>query len=70
MIETGRITPSIALGLRELGVAIICFDAHQANQSLKAIKANKTDPHDAAGARRARRHHRSRAPCGGAPPSL
>jgi transposase len=42
-------TPSIALGLRELGVAIVCIDARQAHQSLKAMKANKTDPHDAAG---------------------
>jgi len=49
VIETGRMTPSIALGLRELGVAIVCIDARQAHQSLKAMKANKTDPHDAAG---------------------
>jgi transposase len=49
VIETGRMTPFIALGLRELGVAIVCIDARQAHQSLKAMKANKTDPHDAAG---------------------
>ena len=49
VIETGRMTPSIALGLRELGVAIVCIDARQAHQSLKAMKANTTDPHDAAG---------------------
>ena len=49
VIETGRMTPSIALGLRELDVAIVCIDARQAHQSLKAMKANKTDPHDAAG---------------------
>lgn len=49
VIETGRMTPSIALGLRELGVAIVCIDARQAHQSLKAMRANKTDPHDAAG---------------------
>jgi len=49
VIETGRMSPSVALGLRELGVAIICIDARQAHQSLKAMKANKTDPHDAAG---------------------
>lgn len=49
VIETGRMTPSVALGLRELGVAIVCIDARQAHQSLKATKANKTDPHDAAG---------------------
>ncbi|WP_255325976.1 MULTISPECIES: IS110 family transposase [Sphingobium] len=49
VIETGRMTPSIALGLRELGVTIVCIDARQAHQSLKAMKANKTDPHDAAG---------------------
>ncbi|MFA7946714.1 transposase [Pseudomonas brenneri] len=48
VIETGRMSPSVALGLRELGVAIICIDARQAHQSLKAMKANKTDPHDAA----------------------
>lgn len=49
VIETGRMTPSIALRLRERGVAIVCIDARQAHQSLKAMKANKTDPHDAAG---------------------
>jgi transposase len=49
VIETGRMTPSIALGLRELGVTIVCIDARQAHQSLKAMRANKTDPHDAAG---------------------
>jgi transposase len=49
VIETGRMSPSVALGLRELGVAIVCIDARQAHQSLKAMKANKTDPHDAAG---------------------
>ncbi|MET3439242.1 IS110 family transposase [Sphingomonas sp. 1185] len=49
VIETGRMTPWIARGLRELGVAIVCIDARQAHQSLKAMKANKTDPHDAAG---------------------
>ena len=42
-------TPSVALGLRELSVAIVCIGARQAHQSLKAMKANKTDPHDAAG---------------------
>lgn len=49
VIETGRMTPSVALGLRELGIAIVCIDARQAHQSLKAMKANKTDPQDAAG---------------------
>jgi len=49
VIETGRMSPSVALGLRELGIAIVCIDARQAHQSLKAMKANKTDPHDAAG---------------------
>ena len=49
VIETGRMSPSVALGLRELGVAIVCIDARQAHQSLKAMKANKTDPDDAAG---------------------
>lgn len=49
VIETGRMTPWIARGLHELGVAIVCIDARQAHQSLKAMKANKTDPHDAAG---------------------
>lgn len=41
VIETGRMTPSIALGLRELGFAIVCIDARQAHQSLKAMKADK-----------------------------
>ncbi len=49
VIETGRMSPAICLGLRELGVAVVCIDARQAHQSLKAMKANKTDPHDAAG---------------------
>jgi transposase len=49
VIETGRMSPAICLGLRELGVPIVCVDARQAHQSLKAMKANKTDPHDAAG---------------------
>lgn len=35
VIETGRMTPSIALGLREQGVAIVCIDARQAHQSLR-----------------------------------
>lgn len=48
MSETERMTPSVALGLRELGVAIFCVEARHAPQSLKAMKANKTDPHDAA----------------------
>lgn len=39
VIEPGRMTPSIALGLRELDVAIICIDARQAHQSLKAMRA-------------------------------
>src|SRR5690606_38450542 len=49
VIETGRMSPAICLGLRELGVPVVCIDARQAHQSLKAMKANKTDPHDAAG---------------------
>ncbi|MBZ9649860.1 IS110 family transposase [Sphingobium sp. 3R8] len=49
VIETGRMSPAICLGLRELGVLVVCIDARQAHQSLKAMQANKTDPHDAAG---------------------
>lgn len=49
VIETGRMSPAICLGLRELGIPVVCIDARQAHQSLKAMKANKTDPHDAAG---------------------
>ena len=49
VIETGRMSPAICLGLRDLGVSVVCIDARQAHQSLKAMKANKTDPHDAAG---------------------
>ncbi|MGE4307102.1 MAG: IS110 family transposase [Novosphingobium sp.] len=49
VIETGRMSPAICLGLREFSVPIVCIDARQAHQSLKAMKANKTDPHDAAG---------------------
>jgi len=33
VIETGRMAPAIALGLRERGVAIVCIDARQAHQS-------------------------------------
>jgi transposase len=47
-MPAGRMTPSVALGLRRLGVAVVCIDARQAHQSLKAM-ANMTDPHDAAG---------------------
>lgn len=49
VIETGRMSPAICLGLREPGVPVVCIDARRAQQSLKAMKANKTDPHDAAG---------------------
>jgi transposase len=49
VIETGRMTPAICLGLRRLGMNVVCIEAHQAHQSLKAMKADKTDPHDAAG---------------------
>lgn len=49
VIETGRMSPAICLGLRRLGVNVVCIDARQAHQSLRAMKANKTDPHDAAG---------------------
>jgi transposase len=49
VIETGRMSPAICLGLRDLDVPVVCIDARQAHQSLKAMKANKTDPHDAAG---------------------
>ena len=34
VIETGRMSPAVALGLRELGVAVVCIDARQAHQSL------------------------------------
>ena len=49
VIETGRMSPAICLGLRELGVPVVGIDARQAHQSLKVMKANKTDPRDAAG---------------------
>ncbi|MEO1016723.1 MAG: IS110 family transposase [Pseudomonadota bacterium] len=49
VIETGRMSSAICLGLRRLDVNVVCIDARQAHQSLKAMKANKTDPHDAAG---------------------
>lgn len=49
VIETGRMSGAICLGLKQRGVPVICIDARQARQSLRAIKANKTDPHDAAG---------------------
>lgn len=56
VVETGRMTPSICLGLRDLGVSIVCIDARQAHQSLKAMKANKTDPARCGGARAAGTH--------------
>lgn len=37
VIETGRMSPAICLGLRELGVNVVCIDARQAHQSLKAM---------------------------------
>ena len=49
VLETGRMSGAICLGLMELGVPIVCIDTRQAHQSLKAMRANKTDPHDAAG---------------------
>lgn len=49
VIETGRMSSAICLGLMQLGVNIVCIDARQAHQSLKAMKANKTDPNDALG---------------------
>lgn len=49
VIESGRMSPAICLGLRDLAIPVVCIDARQAHQSLKAMKANKTDPHDAAG---------------------
>lgn len=49
VIESGRMSPAICLGLRELGMPVVCIDARQAHQSLKPMQANKTDPHDAAG---------------------
>src|SRR3546814_955463 len=33
VIETGRMSPAICLGLRELGVPVVCIDARQAHQS-------------------------------------
>ena len=35
VIETGRMSPAICLGLRELDVPVVCIDARQAHQSLK-----------------------------------
>ena len=49
VIETGRMSSAICLGLMQLGVNIVCIDARQAHQSLKAMKANKTVPNDALG---------------------
>ena len=49
VLETGRMSGAICLGLMELGVPIVGIDTRQAHQSLKAMRANKTDPHDAAG---------------------
>lgn len=49
VIETGRMASAMCLGLRRLGVNVVCIDARQAHQSLKAMKANKTDPNDAFG---------------------
>ena len=37
VIESGRMSPAICLGLRELGMPIVCIDARQAHQSLKAL---------------------------------
>ncbi|MBB4860994.1 transposase [Novosphingobium chloroacetimidivorans] len=30
VIETGRMSPAICLGLRELGIPVVCIDAKQA----------------------------------------
>ena len=37
VIETGRMSPAICLGLRELSVLIVYKNARQAHQSLKAM---------------------------------
>ncbi|MER9200808.1 hypothetical protein NKH74_16545 [Mesorhizobium sp. M0933] len=31
VIETGRMSPAICLGLRELGINVVCIDARQAH---------------------------------------
>lgn len=44
VLETGRMSGAICLGLMELGVPIVCIDTRQAHQSLKAMRANKDRP--------------------------
>lgn len=39
VIQTGRMSPAICHGLRDLGVPVVCIDARQAHHSLKALKA-------------------------------
>lgn len=41
VIETGRMSPAICLGLRELGIPVVCIDARQAHQSLKVMNLKK-----------------------------
>lgn len=41
VIETGRMSSAICLGLERLGVAIVCIDARQAHQSLKAMSVDR-----------------------------
>ena len=41
VIETGRMSPAICHGLRELAVPLVCIDARHAHQSVKAMKATR-----------------------------
>jgi transposase len=47
VFETGRMTPILFHGLRELGFPVVCVESRQAYQALKSISTHKTDRNDA-----------------------
>jgi hypothetical protein len=47
-IETGAMTPWLVHELRNLGLAVVCFDARHARATLE-MQINKTDQNDAEG---------------------
>ncbi len=49
VFETGRMTPILFHGLRELGFPVVCVESRQAYQALKSLSTHKTDRNDARG---------------------
>jgi transposase len=49
VFETGRMTPILFHGLREIGFPVVCVESRQAYQALKSLSTHKTDRNDARG---------------------